>query len=427
MTRNESVIWGLIRTLLGRRNKKRMLSNIHVQNENNKGIVHYKPSAIEAFFSPSEPLGNVVISGGMPELRNRAIMGMLNCAEKNGVSVVVLHANNKMLEGMVQQRFRNTVVFNHRKASYEPFIGLSNSEIVRLIQSSTTDKCEIQSGGQYYINGITEFIRSKNIPPYCEMYITCPHLDLFDKVDEAENKGYIGSTLAQRIKASLVQGQAQRSDVENYFNLLGQQARGLLVNKFNLNKAASLRSVIQLKGIAVLDVGSNTNDLLINLAVSDLMSAASGGRKIVVVMDGLTVTASENLLQCIKNSGISLYMVFSSEDAYSAFDANDNLFASVIGKSIKTVIYEHSSGLTCLKWAEVIGYYEKKEVSNTYADGSHYQSIFTIIPGQMSSNTVNVNLKREFIVLPEEINKMAKNEVYIIDAINGELAHTDVV
>lgn len=427
MAENESFFWGLIRNIQEKRNKKRMLRNISVQNENNKGIKKYQPSAIEAFFSPSEPLGNVLISGGLTELRNRAVIGALDCALSNGAGVVVLHANNKMLESMLQQRYQNTVVFNRQNAIYEPFIGLSNAEIIRMIQSSTTKLCEIQSGGQYYIEGMTEFIRSKNIPPYCEMYITCPHLDLFDKVDDAESKGYISSALAQRIKTALVQGQAQRSDVENYFNLLRHQAQGLLVNKFNLSKAANLRSIVNRNGIAVLDIGSNTNDLLINLAVCDLMSTANSGRKIVIVIDGLTITSSEKLEQCIKNSGSSIYTVFSSEDVYAAFNADDNLFASAIGKSIKSIIYQHASGLTCAKWSEAIGYYEKQEVTNTYTSGTNYQSMFTVIPGQMNSDTINVNLKREYIVRPEEINKMAKDEVYIIDAINSELANTHVV
>lgn len=427
MAENESFFWGIIRNLQERRNRKKLLRNVSIQNEKNRGIKKYRPSAIEAFFSASEPLGNVLISGGTHELRNRAVVGFLDCALNQGVGIVVLHVGNRMLENVIQQRYQNSVVFNYQNAIYEPLIGLSNAEIVRLIQNSATKSCEIRSGGQYYIEGMTEFIRSKNIPPYCEMYITCPHLELFDKVDDAENKGYISSSLAQMIKTTLVQGQAQRSDVENYFNLLRYQAHGLLANKFNLSRATNLRSIIKRSGIAVLDVGSNTNDLLINLSICDLMGAINNGRNIVIVIDGLTISSSEKLEQFIKNSGSTIYTVFSSEDAYAALNAEDNLFASVVGKSLKTIIYKHTSGLTCGKWAEAIGYYEKKEITNTYTSGSNYQSMFTIIPGQLNTNTMNINLKREYIVRPEEISHMSKNEVFIIDSINDELAHTFII
>lgn len=427
MAENESFFVGLIRSIQEKRYQKKILRNISIQNENNRGIKKYRPSAIEAFFSPTEPLGNVLISGGTQELRNRAVIGALNCALNNSIGVVVLHVGNKMLESIIEQRYQNSVVFNYQNAIYEPLIGLSNDEIIRIIQNSATKLCEINSGGRYYIDGVTDFIRSKNISPYCEMYMTCPHLELIDRVDDAEYKGHISSALAQRIKTSLVQGQAQRSDVENYFNLLRHQAQGLLSNRYNLSLATSLRSVVKRNGIAVVDVGSNTNDLLINLLICDLMGAANSGRRFAIVVDGLTITSSERLEQCIKNSGNTIYTVFSSEDVYAALNADDNLFASLVGKSLKTIIYKHTSGLTCGKWAETIGYYEKKEVTDTYTSGSNYQSMFTIIPGKVNTNTMNINLKREYVVRPEEISHMSKDEAYIIDSVNDELAHTFII
>ena len=223
MSDNESLLFGIFRNIRSKRNRKRILQNIEIENENNKHIVRYKPSPIEAFFSPSDPLGNVMISGGIPLLRNRAIIGSLQSAVNNGIGIVILHAGNISLEAMVQQHYPGSVVFNRATAIYEPLMGLSNAEICRMIQEATTTQSDIPSAGQYYLEGMTEFIRSKNISPYCEMYITCPHLELFDKVDEAEMKGYITSALAQKIKTYLMQGQMHRSDVERYFNTGNEQ------------------------------------------------------------------------------------------------------------------------------------------------------------------------------------------------------------
>ncbi len=146
-----------------------------------------------------------------------------------------------------------------------------------------------------------------------------------------------------------------------------------------------------------------------------------------LVVDGLVCSASEKLEQVIKNSGAGVYAVVSSDDVYAALNADDNLFASALGKATKSIIYRHTSGLTCNKWAEVLGYYEKQEVSNTYTNGRNYQSMFSIVPGQMNTDSINVNLKRDYIVRPEEISRMAKDEVYIMDAVNSELAFTHVV
>ena len=428
MANNESFLWGLIRNIRSKRNKKRMLKNIAIQNQNSKKIVQYQPSPIEYFFSDTEPLGNIVVSGGSDFIRNRAIIGMINSVVNRGISVVILHIGNQTLENGLTQSLGGVVeVFNRRTSNYEPLAGLSNAEICRVIQDSATKSTEIRSGGQYYLEGVTEFIRSKNISPYCDMFITCPHLDLFDMLDEAETKGRINNLLAQRIKTMLMQGQPQRSDVENYFNLLRHQAQGLLATKPNLYKATSLRTVINNGKIGIIDLGSNVNDLLLNLILCDLSSGLKNGKNVVLVLDGISISASEHLDKLIKNSGIGFYTVISSNDVYASLDADDKLFATVVGKSSKSIILQHISGLSCSKWAETIGYYEKKEISDTYTDGKNYQSMFSIIPGQMKTSSVSVNLKRDYIVRPEEINHMASDEVYIVDTIKNELAHSVII
>lgn len=426
----ESFIWGLIRSIKTKRNNKQLLRNIDNQNNQNKGITNYKPSQIEAFFADSDPLGNVVISGGSDVLRARTVNGAARWAYSKGYSVVVIHASNSTLENMIASTFlgiHDLAVFNRTFSCYEPFVGISDNEICRMIQLSATKTCEIRSGARYYIEGMTQFIRSKNVAPYCDMYITCPHLQLFDKVDDAEAKGCINSTLAQQIKSLLVQGQPERSDVENFFTLLGHQGNGILAKKANISKATNIRSVVQKDGIAILDILSSTNYLLLNLAINEIETAISTGKKIMVVFDNIPAASSELMEQFIKRNSISCFSVFSALDTYASLNADDNLFASVVGRSSKIVIYNHSSGLSCTKWAETIGYYEKKEVTNTYTNSSNYQSMFSIIPGNMNSSTINVNAKREYIVKPEEINRMAPNEVYIFDSSNRELAHTTII
>ena len=426
MANNESFLWGLVRNIREKRNKRKMLKNISIQNQNNKKIIQYQPSEIEAFFSNADPLGNILISGGAEHLRSRAIVGYIESVLTNGAKVVVLHVGDTDLENNIVQHFNNAVLFNRKTSIYEPLLGLSNAEICRILLSSATKSSEIHSGGQYYIEGITEFIRSKKVSPYCEKFITCPHLDLFDKVNDAEAKGLLNSTVAQRIKTMLMQGQTQRSDIENYFNVLRHQAQGLLVSKSNLKQAKSLRQTLNRGELAVFDIGANINDLLLNIALNDLMSVAKGG-EIVLILDGITISASEQLENIIKNSGVGLHVVLSSNDTYAAVNADDKIFASIVGKSLKSIIFHHSSVLTCNKWAEIIGYYEKKEVSDTLTSGKNYQSMFSIIPGQAKSDSVNISLKRDFIIRPEEISHMTNDEVYILDAVHNELIHAIIV
>lgn len=427
MAENESIIWGLIRNARERKAKRIMLQNINAENDINRRIVRYQPSQIEGFFSPHEPIGNTIISGGTQIIRNRTICSAINSAVYNNSPIIILHIGNKDLEYDVSNQVPNAVVFNNRYSNYDPFIGLSDQEIIRLILSSATEKHEIGSDGQYYLEGITEFIRSKNIAPYAEMYIRCPHLELFDKIEEAEAKGYIYSATAQRIQNLLAQGQKNRSSIENYFNILRHQSQGLLSPKNNLICAKSLRTIIDQNGVAILDIGSITNDLLINLVMEDASGALTNGKNLTVVFDNIPISASKNLERFILNIGTTTHFVFSSSDVYSSLKADDYFFASLVGKAHKLVIYQHSSGISCAKWADTIGYYEKKEVNRQISSGTHRESMFSIIPGQIDNDTITISSKREHRVRPEEINSLTSDEVYIMDSINNEVAFTKII
>lgn len=427
MEDNESLIWGLIRNAREKKNKKIFLQNIEIENENNKAIVKYRPSQIEDFFSPTEPVGNIVISGGVEHLRNRSILGSMIPSYNNGIPIVVIHFGNANLETLLQQQVGNLTVFNRKNSIYDPFVGLSTYEICRTIQCSATKQCELRSGSQYYIEGMTEFIRTKNIPPFCEMYMYCPHLELIDKVDFAESKGLINSNQSQKIKTFLVQGQAQRSDVENYFNVLRQQSQGLLCSKLNLNQAKSIRSVINNNGVCCFDVGSNTNDLLISLILEDLLSAAASGKKITLIIDNPNLIKGDKIENIAQNSGGNINLVLSSQDIFAAVNGDEALFSMVIGKALKLVVFNHSYGMSCNKLSDALGSYDKKEIVTSINQGTNYTSMFTVIPGQMNNQGITVNIKRENRVLPEEINKLSKDEVYIKDATNNELAYTTII
>ena len=119
--------------------------------------------------------------------------------------------------------------------------------------------------------------------------------------------------------------------------------------------------------------------------------------------------------------------IISAGDVYSMMKADENIFASIVGKAGKAVIYQHGSGITCTKWADIFGYCEKKEINRQISSGSHRESMFTILPGQIDNDTIGISLKREYRVLPEEINGMMADEAYILDAVSNELAYTKII
>ena len=63
------------------------------------------------------------------------------------------------------------------------------------------------------------------------MYITCPHMDLNDKVNDALNSGLITDETARKILSQIVQGELERGNIENFFAKLRSEAEYIIAKK----------------------------------------------------------------------------------------------------------------------------------------------------------------------------------------------------
>ncbi len=420
---SESFLFGFLRNIQSNKQHKKMLERISNENERNRHIEFFPPSPIEDFFNYADKMGNVVLSGVSTDIRNRALINYISNAQSKGLSVVVIHQSDSNLEEQIQNNFNNALIFNRNTGIYDPLIGLSNVEINRMVQNSALQCCEFKGSAQYYLEGLTEFIRTKNIPPYCQMYSSCPHAIIFDRIDYAEAHGLLNSSDALRIRTLLSQGQAQRCDVENYFSMLENQGKGLLVSANNLKKATSLRSVINRSKIGVFDISSASNKLLLNLVMCDIMAAINNGHPFALILNNISISSNDYLTQYVNNSGSNFYSVVCSDDFYSDVNSDEKLFFSVLGKASKCLIVRHSSGQSCEMYAKYIGYYDKQEIDTSYMQSKQYQSMFSVIPGEMNARGIHITTKKEYRVTPETISKLENNECYIIDSENNILYH----
>ena len=160
----------VIISLAHRHKIKKNIKQIYANNNERRNIIEYQPCQLEDFFNPQEALGGLVVSGGNNELRLKAIVTMAICAYNKGIPVVFIHENNSMLEGMLQQTFmttNNCHILNQVNDIYDPFVGLSDEQIHNFVIKSASNEHQIKADGKYYLDGISRFIRSKKIQPYC--------------------------------------------------------------------------------------------------------------------------------------------------------------------------------------------------------------------------------------------------------------------
>jgi hypothetical protein len=161
--------------------------------------------------------------------------------------------------------------------------------------------------------------------------------------------------------------------------------------------------------------------------ITQLKIAVGKGKEVSFVADELSTENSEVFTGFIRMNNVKCKMTICSKDVYAMCGGEEKVFHTILGNSAKVVIFCHISGASATKWAEAIGYYDKMEVTTSYSSGSSRQSKFQMFPGSNKTNTTNYNQKREYIVKPEQISRMQPNEVYIIDGVTPQLAHTTLV
>lgn len=416
---------GLLIAGANNRMNRKTLRKIQEANEMNQGIIRYRPSQIEAFIEDTVPVESMLFSGGSNTIRVRAMLRAIECACIQGYMVLVLHCGNSELEQGLSGYFgsSNVCIVNKSNPIYDPFAGATNAEIARLVVSSTSKNNRINSAGRYYLNGVSDYIRSNHKSPRCYMFIKCPHLTLIDRVNDAESQGRISSKNARMIISQIMQGETERGGIENFFHELSLQANAVLATKSNAAYAVSLMEVAKRQQIFSLDTQSGSNTLLLNLLTNETEAIISQGCKMLIVVDGIKVDASEALMNYIKRAGSSNGAIISSDDTFAEFGGSDNDFFAFAGKCSKLVISKHLSAYSCQKLSDAIGFYDKQEVSSSYSRNVNYYGRWGVGSGQ----TENISIKRENIVKPEEIQRLNNDEVYILDKYSGELSYTSVV
>lgn len=426
-------------TKLGASAGKELINSINVKrtgklladaNELNKGIIHYNPCPLSLFFNANEPVDNTVVSGGTNELRCQSVVSIIDNSYKQNLPVIVLHESNRHLENQVDSMFknsRNLSIINDRNPVYEPFWGLKDFEISKLIIDSAPKDFDIRHNAKYYLEGMAAFLRAKGIEPYCSMFIKCPHQKLFDIIDNMISDGRMDDNTAQKIKSMLMMGQSENYKIESYFLSLKDQIYGILNRKGDLAYSDSILKAINNPGIILIDITSNTNTLVINLIVNQIKIAMSRGKGMTLITESLSAENNEVLGNLLKMKSDKCKTVVSTRDLYSMCCGDEKMFHTIIGNSSKIVIHSHSSAASAAKWSEVIGYYDKQEASQSSSAGKTYSHGYSLFPGYNSNNTINYSLKRDYIVKPEEITRMQYGETYIYDSTKKELSHTIAV
>ena len=169
------------------------------------------------------------------------------------------------------------------------------------------------------------------------------------------------------------------------------------------------------------------NELLLNYLLTQIRYFFTKGQDVMLITEGLSASNNETFKRLLQSKNNKCKLVTCDEDVYSMCASDEKLFGTLVGNCEYVVILGHSSGATCTKLAETIGYYDKQEESQTFEKGRQRHSPFSLFPGSNTSTSKSYSMKREYIVKPEKINRMVNNEVYFYNHLSNKLVHTYVV
>lgn len=416
-------IIGLFRRDARRRNVNRWMQNVETENTQRKGVVEYTDCPIETFVSRTGD-ENIVVSGVNRELRNRVVCSATWNCYNAGRGAVVLHCGNSALVELLSDTFRDTVGLYSINASnpiYDPFLDLDRSEISQLILSSSGNDCRIERNGSSYMYGLSEYLQLMGRPLCVDSYCSCLRDRGYEQTMELAESGRISDFVARRINSDLAQGQMERGNIEQYFNVLKQQGRNVLVAENSVDYAISIKSALRQNQVVTFDLGNASNALLLNVVVQEIREALALGLRFSVVIDSIPLSASESLDQLFRNFSGQCTYVCSSQDVYADTQSTSNVFDTLVGRANSVFVLQHYSAVTCQKFSEFFGEYQMTEVDQTLSSGDTYQTYGQVLPGAAYNDVYHRQHVNRRKVEPQEISGQNIDHAYIRQNGSGDI------
>ena len=398
-------------------------------NHINRSVNEYRPNRIEAFLPPGSPVSSAVVSGGTGIVRSSVICAQITHAVENGLPVIILHEGDLDLEQHIRSRFSQLPEYaeiSTRRPAFEPMYGLSDLEISNEIVESTPPQFDMKYNVKYYLDGVASFMNGTGKSTSFHMFSTCPHLRIFDLVDDAQMQGKITDQTSQEIKSKLMMGQSENLKLESVLASLRMEMEPVLWKKGCGFRPENVFTAINDRRILCFDIVSLSSQMMTNIIIYQLKLALTRRMPYMLIVDSLPADANQQYRDFLKMSSNLLSLTMASDDLYAMTGGDDKLFDSLVGRSGLAVILSHKSGASAKKWAETIGQYDEwvDSYSKNYGTQTNPRDIWS---SHSSGNSTSTSRNRAYKVRPEWISGMGDNEAYIMSRARQETAHIQLV
>jgi hypothetical protein len=359
-----------------------------------------------------------MISGGSQGERLHICETILRNAYNASHPVIVLHTANSSLENIIAGNGFGTVA-NDKNKVFDAFTSFNFNEIYQIVTDTCKPNYGIKPTGKYVLQVVYDLLMNRGKKPYFSGFVNCPYFKLSDHITQRLNSGAITQGNADKLNSLLLTGQTECPKIDTFFNDMKSQIDYLSAPDPASVNAVSVLSSIKKNQILCIDMRSSSNIMLMDLIVNSLVIAMNRGHDFSLMIDDIAFVNNDMLKNalCQKSNHRNIIV---SKDLYALTGGKEDVFAAIVGEAEKIVLFSHNSNISCEKWSEYIGEYDKIDVTHSRISSWFYSGRL----GYSKTTGQTETMRRERKVKPEQINGLSQHEAFFYDSNTGKLIQT---
>jgi hypothetical protein len=181
----------------------------------------------------------------------------------------------------------------------------------------------------------------------------------------------------------------------------------------------SLKEIVNGKGLAVIDLLSNTNTVYKELCFAEIDMLVRSGAKFLLVLEGVSLVGKGSVVdEVLLRTGDLMPLIYAADDIFTMATGREDFFHVLTGKNANAVVLRHISASNAKQWEEYLGAYYHKKIEIGGSKTRHTMQVFN----DSSTESFSISEERRSIVTSNEIVQLQESEAFIKTVADGRLS-----
>ena len=325
--------------------------------------------AIDYIWGENENPESIVVSGGNPDERVRALMPFIHKSQQEGIPVIALHTGNRDLECLIAGHSVAREIIARGNLYYDAFRALPIEDMAFLLYETMPDD-DASPSAEALIRALLEVLLRTEGKVTFQNLATFPLIKLIDKLNALTKSGAVTADEHSEISRDYMQGSSEIDAVRSFLNKLNRQADSIY-GKATTN-TCNIRKMLNMKGVVAIDVGNGSNELVLSFLINQLRHLQSVGRDFAILIDGVALSRFTMLSDVLRGRTFAFSHSDFVSSLYGGEKRGEDLFTEVTGDINTIVLFCHKSGTSCQKWSEHLGKYHKIKIKMSISKTSSF-------------------------------------------------------